>query len=307
MSQDESFWEFYWELRLRPMENLGKREAILAASRLVQALAARPGGQARMLEAGCGAGQIIGSLAEAHGQIPGVAESVGIDYQRAAVEAARRAYPRLRFVEGDFTDAALLAGLGRFDLVLLVNALHEVYSAAYSPALGEVDAAAGRSRVEQALARTAACLEPGGWLLLFDGLEPPGDPQAPVRLCFRTPEARAGFEVFAREYQPFRIHYRPLGEPGRVELSRRDFARYVDKSIFLGKRLWQSERFESYQYFTESEFRAAFDRLGLQIRELRAFTVNEEKWRALVEIETPGVDFPQEHVLILAAKDAPAG
>jgi hypothetical protein len=35
-------------------------------------------------------------------------------------------------VEGDFTDLGLLAGLGKFEIVLLFNALHEVFSDSYS-------------------------------------------------------------------------------------------------------------------------------------------------------------------------------
>ncbi len=85
-----------------------------------------------------------------------------------------------------------------------------------------------------------------------------------------------------------------------MELSRRDFTRYLTKSIFLGKALWESERLQSYQYFTETEFRSALARVGLEIAGLRTLTMNEEKWRYRVEIETPGACFPDEHVLILA-------
>jgi hypothetical protein len=87
-----------------------------------------------------------------------------------------------------------------------------------------------------------------------------------------------------------------------VELSQRNFTRYIDKSIFLEKKLWQTERMESYQYFTESDFAAALTSLGMQIEEKRTFTMNYEKWRSEVEIETPGVDFPAEHILIIARK-----
>ena len=208
----------------------------------------------------------------------------------------------MSFIEGDFTDPALLAGLGQFELVLLVNALHEVFSACYSPELGEVDVPPAKARVRQALGGAAGCLAPGGWLVLFDGLEPPGDGGQIVRIRFQDWQARRRFETFAREFQPFRIQYRETGEPGCVELSQHDFTRYIDKSIFLDKSLWQTERLESYQYFTEAEFRQALAGLGLTIHELRTLTVNYEKWQAEVEILTPGVDFPAEHILILAQK-----
>ncbi len=139
-------------------------------------------------------------------------------------------------------------------------------------------------------------------MVLFDGLEPPGDGQELVRIRFQGWQARRRFETFAREFKPFRIQYRETGEPGCVELSRRDFTRYIDKSIFLDKPLWQTERLESYQYFTEEEFRQALTALGLSIRELRTLTVNYEKWQSEVEILTPGVDFPAEHILILSQK-----
>jgi len=300
MTANSPPWDLYWEVRLSALEDLGKREAILAASQLIRTLAETPGGSARMLELGCGEGQIIGALLDAHAQLPGVQASLGIDYRRSAIQTCRRLYPGMRFIEGDFTDPALLASIGKFDLVLLVNALHEVFSAAYSAELGEVDVPAAKARVLQALSSVVGCLAPGGWMVLFDGLEPPEDGQELVRIRFQGWQARRRFETFAREFKPFRVHYRETGEPGCVELSRRDFARYIDKSIFLNKPLWQTERLESYQYFTEEEFRGALTALGLTIHELRTLTVNYEKWQSEVEILTPGVDFPAEHILILA-------
>ncbi len=87
-----------------------------------------------------------------------------------------------------------------------------------------------------------------------------------------------------------------------MELSYHNFTRYVTKSIFLNKRLWQTERLESYQYYHETESREALARLGLTIPELCTLTMNYKKWRSEVEIVTEGIDFPTEHILILARK-----
>lgn len=302
MPDDAEFWEFYWEVRLQALEDLGKREAVLAVSRLVRSLAEDLAQPVRLLELGCGEGQIIGPLAEAHAQVPGMRASCGVDYSRKAIAKCRADYPGLSFVEGDFTDPQLLAGLGRFEIVLLVNAMHEVFSAGYDADLGEVDVPPAKAHVRAAFAAAVERLAPGGWLALFDGLEPDGDPQAPLRIRFQHWQARRRFETFAREYRPFRIAYRETGAPLSVELSQRDFTRYITKSIFLEKALWQQERLESYQYFTEGEFRATVAALGLEIHALRTLTVDYEKWRSEVEIETPGADFPAEHILILAQK-----
>jgi SAM-dependent methyltransferase len=299
MPESEELWDFYWEVRLQALEDLGKREAILATSRLVRSLTEEPGKSVRLLELGCGEGQVIGALVEAHAS---VGTSCGVDYSHHAIEKCRRAYPSISFVEGDFTDWGLLQGLGQFEVILFVNSLHEVFSSTFSPELGEVDVSQAKKRVDQALAGAAEIVTPGGYLVLFDGLEYPGDIMQWVRIRFRQWQARRRFDTFAREYRPFRIAYRETDEPFVIELPLRDFARYIDKSIFLEKRLWQTERLESYQYYSQAEFVEGFARLNLEIRELRTLTVNYEKWQAEVEILTPGVDFPTEHILILACK-----
>jgi SAM-dependent methyltransferase len=302
MSEGDALWDFYWEVRLQAIEDLGKREAILATSKLMRLLAERTNQPVRLLELGCGEGQIIGSLVEAHAQAHSIRASVGVDYKRPSIEKCRRAYPGITFIEGDFTHHDLVVGLGQFEVVLLVNALHEVFSAAYSPELGEVDVQKGKQSVEQALSGAVEVLAPRGTLVLFDGLEPSGDIQKRLWIRFRSWQARQRFETFASEYKPFRISYQESPDPLLVELTLRDFTRYITKSIFLGKRLWQTERLESYQYFNETEFRSALAQLGLVILELHTLTVDYEKWQSEVQIETPDLDFPAEHILILAQK-----
>ncbi len=300
--ESSAFWDLYWEVRLQEMQNLGKRHAILAISALIRQVSGKLARPLRLLELGCGEGQIIGALVEGHAQVCSSRACIGVDYLPASLKTARRDYPFMTFLEGDFTDAGLLERLGQFEIVLLVNALHEVYSATYSEKLGEVDVPAAKQRVERAFAGAVERVIPGGYLVIFDGLEPAGDISQKVRLRFLHAQAREHFLSFAQEYRPFQISYRTLGDPTIVELSRRDFARYITKSIFLGKRLWQTERLESYQYYTTQEFQAAFAKEGLEIVELRTLTVDDEKWRRTVEILTPGVDFPEEHIMIVARK-----
>ncbi len=303
MTESNDFWDLYWEMRLQPMENLGKRAAILAASDLIRSIARQDIRPLRLLELGCGEGQIIGTLLNAHSQVCSSGDSVGVDYNARSLVRCQQDFPGFRRIEGDFTDPDLLAQLGRFDVVLLVNALHEVYSDTFSPELDEIDIPLAKQRVKQALAAATGCLGPAGWLVLFDGLEPPGDPFQVVRIRFQDSQAFQEFKTFVQEYQPFHINYHQASNPLQVELSRRDFTRYITKSIFLAKPLWKTERLQSYQYFTEAEFRSTCAALGLKISELRLLTVNEDKWRRKVEIITDGEIFPDEHVLILAQQD----
>jgi SAM-dependent methyltransferase len=304
MSENEAFWDFYWEVRLQALEDLGKREAILAISKLIRDLAERQTDPLRVLELGCGEGQIIGALLSAHAQDCSLTKSRGVDISHRAIMKCRHDYPDLTFLIGDFTDPELLAGLGEFEIVIFVNALHEVYSNIYSEALQAVNVPLAKARVEQVLASAVTRLTPGGTLVIFDGLEPAGDLQGAVHIQFQHRLARRRFESFVREYRPFQIEFQQIANPMQVELTLRDFTRYITKSIFLEKHLWETERLESYQYFNQEEFLAALARAGLELSEVRTLTVNYEKWRSEVEIKTPGMDFPAEHILLLARKPA---
>ncbi len=297
---DDDFWDVYWESHLLSMENLGKQVAIQAASRLIRQLSKEINHPLRLLELGCGEGQVIGTLLDSHKQLCDRNHSLGVDYNAQSVSRCRKDYPGLRVDQADFTDPDILGNLGKFDIVLLVNALHEVFSNTYNNELGEVDIPAAKFNVQLALSGAIKCLEPSGWLVLFDGLEQEGDPHDSIELHFLDPQARADFETFAKQYHPFNIQFTQLYDPMNVLLSRRSFTRYITKSIFLGKKLWQTEQLESYQYFTEQEFRTAIDQQGLLIKDLQTLTMNDDKWHSRVEIITPGIEFPDEHILIIA-------
>jgi SAM-dependent methyltransferase len=297
---DDGFWDVYWESHLLSMENLGKQVAIQAASRLIRQHSNEVNHPLRLLELGCGEGQVIGTLLDSHKQLCDRNHSLGVDYNAQSVSRCRKDYPGLRVDKADFTDPDILGNLGKFDIVLLVNALHEVFSNTYNNELGEVEIPAAKINVQLALSGAIKCLEPSGWLVLFDGLEQAGDPHDSIELHFLDPQARADFETFAKQYHPFNIQFTRLNDPMNVLLSRRSFTRYITKSIFLGKKLWQTEQLESYQYFTEQEFRTTIDQQGLLIKDLQTLTMNDDKWRSRVEIVTPGIEFPDEHILIIA-------
>lgn len=292
---NDPFWDFYWENHLQHLQGQGKGYAIQAASSLI-----RTRNSLRILELGCGEGQIIGSLLQAHGDRCSIETSLGIDLDPLALQTAHRQYPSVRFIEGDFTDAVFLNSLGTFDLVLLVNALHHVFSAAYDEELGQINPVVGKKAVRQTFTEIQTCLNLGGCLLLFDGIEAPDDRQALVEFRFLHPQAKSRFLQFLNEYRSFKIQTQPGSKFDSVALTRHDFTRYVTKMIFLGKPLWQREREESYQYFNQSEFEDLFISNRLKITRLETISVDLERWQDEIEILTPGMDFPAEHILLVA-------
>ena len=74
----------------------------------------RPG--LRVLELGCGTGDLLGALEPSHG--------VGIDLSQNMIEVARRTFPRFQFMQGDVEDPDLLESLeGTFDVIILSDTI----------------------------------------------------------------------------------------------------------------------------------------------------------------------------------------
>lgn len=70
----------------------------------------------RVLEIGCGSGDLLAAVAPSFG--------VGIDLSGKSVAAARTRHPHLHFFEGDACDASTLSqARGPFDVILIVNVL----------------------------------------------------------------------------------------------------------------------------------------------------------------------------------------
>jgi SAM-dependent methyltransferase len=67
---------------------------------------------ARVLDLGCGTGDLLGALAPGYG--------VGVDLSARMIEIARQQFPDYRFVHGDVEDARVLGALdGPFDVIVL--------------------------------------------------------------------------------------------------------------------------------------------------------------------------------------------
>jgi len=85
---------------------------------LIEVLGPQPG--ERILDIGCGTGQLTGEIAQSG------AEVTGVDNSAEMIEAARRNYPALRF---ERADAACLTFQSEFDAVFSNAALHWVLDA----------------------------------------------------------------------------------------------------------------------------------------------------------------------------------
>ena len=70
----------------------------------------------RVLELGCGTGQLLASLKPSVG--------VGVDFSQEMINEARRDYPNLEFVVGDIEDTSVISSLKlKFDIIILSDAI----------------------------------------------------------------------------------------------------------------------------------------------------------------------------------------
>src|SRR5207237_7695185 len=71
---------------------------------------------ARVLELGCGTGDLLAALKPSFG--------VGVDFSAGMIDEARKAHPDLTFFPGDIENAAFIRSLpGPFDIIVLVDTL----------------------------------------------------------------------------------------------------------------------------------------------------------------------------------------
>src|SRR5262249_44592677 len=91
-----------------------KNKAYYADDRRYMGFIVRPG--SRVLDLGCGTGELLASLAPSHG--------VGIDFSTRMIEEARRNHPNLCFIEGDAENPEVLAGIDRpFDYIIISDTI----------------------------------------------------------------------------------------------------------------------------------------------------------------------------------------
>lgn len=70
----------------------------------------------RVLEVGCGTGQLLAQLHPAEG--------VGIDFSQNMIDIARRNFPALTFIQGDAEDTDFMASIGKkFDVIVLSDTI----------------------------------------------------------------------------------------------------------------------------------------------------------------------------------------
>ncbi len=224
------------------------REALRESDRLkLELLAEHIGTCGRLLDLGCGWGQLLGRVE------PQVEEAWGADESEARIRDVRQVCPAARMVicRGE----ALGLADGRFDVVVTSQMLHE-------PKLF------GREgELERTLGEIQRVLCMGGRYLLLDHLDA-GDGEVVVDL----PAAQVSrLEEFERKFRFYEARHDLTGE-GHLRIARRCLQDFLTKDCWLGTHMESMEMDETHNAFTRAEAQRLVAGVGLEVEQWVEFT-----------------------------------
>ncbi|MBF0372119.1 MAG: methyltransferase domain-containing protein [Alphaproteobacteria bacterium] len=284
--------------------NLVGGETAVYKARVIDDLIAthRPGDVDSLLDIGCGTSEVALHYLDAlNGR-----RLVGLDYDEAVVSAAARRYtdPRLEWRRADIFELDRCAD--RFQLVFLLDMLHEVYSFYGRPnrELAEpIDHALGLEAAREALTKVAQVVSPGGGVVITDNVLCPTD--SPVSVRVKTPEARDAVRRFLAEYPARRMRHAWL-DGDVLDLSAHDFCILLTQynKIKRGDEArWNVEKLEIHQYMTVAEYRSHFAELGFTMHAVVGTPPETtEEWNGDFEAVSGLPALPEKRITLLAVR-----
>ena len=261
-----------------------------------------PGPCKSILDIGCGTCEIAFKYRTAF-----AAEHITcLDYDSKVLEELRRRYPdpKIRWLAQDIFE---LRSTGeRFDLIFLLDMLHEVFSFHGRPDRNldsSVDPALGMQHVHRALENIASTTNPGGGIILTDDVLSEGN--GLVRVRIKHDDLVHVIRRFLNEYRS-----KPLGcrfvDRNVFELPLRDFCTLLTQYNKISQNRpdrWNVERHEVHQYMSPSEYAGVFAALGFVLyAELGTPEAAYREWNEDFELVAGLDDFPEKRITLLAVK-----
>lgn len=214
----------------------------------------------------------------------------GFDFDDEMLEEGRRKHPHINFQHYDITKP--ISNGTSFDLAILSNILHEVYS----DYIG--DHKAGTLAVQNALGNVVRMIKEGGYIVLMDGMKPTtGDKVVTVNIT--RDNITRDLQTFSQSTYVTPISYR-LTENGFIKITLEDLARFLSKAKYMHRGFWDLESKQVYHYFNEEEFRTQMDAVGLKIVDFLPLYFDDTIGIEIVEPQ--GIRLPAKNILIFAQK-----
>ncbi len=197
----------------------------------------------RVLDVGCFSGAMLNRIAHEVGlDHRNRLRLTGVDQDEEVMEIGAGKYPDITYTSADLKGPLPL--VAQYDIVILSNVLHEV--------IDGNGFEKNKSLVYPVFSRITGLLNPGGSIVVFDGLKP-DESDKQIIVNFQEESQRQMFEIFAEKYKATRIVIRRY-EGKAVSTTVGSLAAFLTKARYLNETYWKSESEQLYQYFTLDDF-----------------------------------------------------
>lgn len=292
---EKTYNSYYWKERKDGLYKInGKKRGIDSLINNIKLC--RNNEPLRILDVGCGEGHIIEYISH---YVDNRSQFVGLDRNEQALDNASLILSNISqcsIVKREIVDSHWIDNMGVFDIVICINIFHEVYSSLLMQNDTNID-----TDFSQIINRVFDLVDKGGLVLIFDGIEQAYSLFRPVIFEMRDQDTIDKFEVFVNEYLAFPMYFDRLSN-NCIKCNLKDFTRFITKLRFISSHTWGVEKYESYQYYTETEYRYLFENNNMTIIDSSKFICDSHEWQKHIKIlnDTP---YPDECFYILGQKN----
>jgi SAM-dependent methyltransferase len=224
-------------------------------------------------------------------------ELYGFDYNKFLIDKGSQKHPDISFVQANILTSDLNEYQEKFDLVFTINTLHEI--ASFSNTDNPIKS--GEENVHTSIINILSTVKPDGLIVIYDGVEHDLDPEKEITVELANAESEQNLLKFKDEYTFFKPAITSLGSL-KYTMNIRTFTVFITKYRFLESLVWEFEREERYQYYTKQRWIDTLSGLGLSLMTILLLRPRLSDWQNTLTILTPEVDFPFEHVFLMANK-----
>jgi len=294
--------EEYWEARKNNFYEVnGKRVAAEYISCFIKGNARRKRIEPSVLDIGCGEGHILNYIHQQLCEEIDVERFIGIDKNSSVIKKAKGLYPEYDFYNRDVMSCGWTDKLGDFDVIYMINILHEVFSSCYCNEENQIDVESGKLSVAYVIGKASKLIKENGILVIFDGIESLGDNNEMVSIIVDSEDNKHLLDRFQKEYNAYKISisYARYNDQLIATLSKRDLVRFITKKKWMVSQLWEDEKKESYQYYNECEFLDVLTTNNLKVLLKKTFDSDRNLWQPKFVGSCDAFMAPEEHILIV--------
>lgn len=241
-------------------------------------------------------------------KILGATKLACLDYDEKIIDKMKEQFPNegIKWKVADIFD--LKKFKERFDLIFLLDMLHEVYSF-YGRSSGNrnesIDNERGLEYVIRAITNVSGMVNPSGGIIITDDILP--EENNPVKLKLRSEEVSRTVDYFLGNY-PSRKFDGISRQKDIITINAQDLSVLLTQYNKIKNKNWERwevERLEQHQYMTAKQYKETFANLGFQtnmIVETPGYV--QKEWNNDFEIIGGLKDFPPKRVTLLSIKQS---